>query len=234
MPSTDLLSRLADTILAEQRGTFPTISLRQGRIEVVNVNGTVDITLGGSLDIIPGVHRLNSYGPVQFETIWAVINGQDILVIGTNGPHGWNTYTPAIAAIDGSGNLTGTTTVGNGTIHGAFKRQGNTLQLRGTLTLGTTTAFASGGRVLFYLPNNYVFAGGVDEFHIISAWAFDASDSSTGSYAGIARGRGGQIGNHSQGFLITYNQKEVTGGVSSPIPWTVGDIISWAGSVEIV
>lgn len=234
MGSTDILSRLADT-LTEQRSSFPPVVLRQGRVENVNANGTVNITLGGSLDIIPGVHRLDSYGPIQFETIWVIVNGQDMLVIGTNTPHGWNTYIPAIAAIDLSGNLTGTTTVGNGIIQGAFKRQGNTLQVRGTLTLGSTTAFAANGRVLFYLPNGYVFAGTGNEYPLVSACAFDASDvTATGTYAGVARGHGGQLGNHSQGFLITFNQKEVTGGVSSPIPWTTGDVISWAGSVEIV
>lgn len=83
MAGLDAVSRIVDNVVQKIQDQSSQLTLRQGRIETVNGDGTVDITLGGSVDVISSVHRLASYTPTQFDTIWVLINGTDPLVIGT-------------------------------------------------------------------------------------------------------------------------------------------------------
>lgn len=227
----DTLGRLASFLASPAKELERTLAIRQGRIESINADGTVNITLGASIDIIPAVHRLNNYGPIQFETVWVLVNDSDLLVLGSNTNYGWHSYTPTFATVEG----TGSPALGNGSVDGAYYRIGNILHVRGSIVLGSTTNFGT-GRLLCHLPAGYFFGGTNNSYHIISGYVNDVSAGANGNYNLIGRGRGGNGGgtDHNKGFLFTYAGQEVSGSGIWPIGWASGDSISWSGSVEIL
>lgn len=59
-------------------------TLRQGYVRGVNGDGTVILSLGGDDTEIPGVSCLVSYNALPGDAVWVMVNGTDLLVIGTS------------------------------------------------------------------------------------------------------------------------------------------------------
>jgi len=72
------------------KGTTPAgartaIRLRQGTVITVNMDGTVDITLGGAETVITSVACFDHVTPVEAAGIWLLSDGVDLIGIGTIG-----------------------------------------------------------------------------------------------------------------------------------------------------
>lgn len=99
-------------------------------------------------------------------------NGSAFVLWGTLGA--WLTYTPTIT---GAG-----TALGNGTITGAYSREGTTLRIQIVWTLGTTSTVGAGG-VAFSLPSATT---GVTRTNLFQQCSAMYNDTGTAIEAGVA------------------------------------------------
>ena len=65
----------------------PHTVMRQGKVQQVLANGTINLTLGASEIVIPQVAKVASYVPTEGDTCWVAQTGPDLLVLGKVGPH---------------------------------------------------------------------------------------------------------------------------------------------------
>lgn len=71
------------TALTRPQRPRGTLRLRQGVVQVVNGDGTLDITLGGSQVTLTGVARLSSYtSPTAGQAVMVLATGYDLLILG--------------------------------------------------------------------------------------------------------------------------------------------------------
>lgn len=75
------MHRIAE-IVAGQRQP---LRLRQGTVDAVNLDGTVDVTIAGSTTIVAGVKCFDSVSPSAGHGIWLLTDGVDLIGIGTIG-----------------------------------------------------------------------------------------------------------------------------------------------------
>ncbi len=75
------LHRIAE-IVAGQRQP---LRLRQGTVDAVNLDGTIDVTIGGSTSVIASVRCFDSVNPVEGYGVWLLTDGVDLIAIGTIG-----------------------------------------------------------------------------------------------------------------------------------------------------
>lgn len=69
--------------------------LRQGVVDTVNADGTVDVTLGGSDVVIPSVACVGAVGTGA--AVWLIQQDGDLLALGATGATGiWEDYTPVV------------------------------------------------------------------------------------------------------------------------------------------
>ena len=78
------IHRIAEIVKgASPAGSRPAIRLRQGTVETVNLDGTVDITLAGSETVIAGVACFDHVTPEAGHGIWLITDGVDLIGLGT-------------------------------------------------------------------------------------------------------------------------------------------------------
>jgi hypothetical protein len=61
------------------------LRLRQGTVDTVNLDGTVDLTIAGSTTVITGVKYFDGVTPEEGHGIWLLTDGVDLIAIGTIG-----------------------------------------------------------------------------------------------------------------------------------------------------
>lgn len=66
----------------KNEGDSVPLKLRQGVVTATNLNGTITAIFGASTKEIPGLHCVETFMPVIGDSIWAIQNGADILVLG--------------------------------------------------------------------------------------------------------------------------------------------------------
>lgn len=63
------------------------LRLRQAKVITANVSpSTVDIQIAGDTNTLPSVKYLEGVTPVANDIVWVLVNGSDLLVIGTQQP----------------------------------------------------------------------------------------------------------------------------------------------------
>jgi hypothetical protein len=83
-------------------GPSQPVRRRQGVIDAVNTDGTVDVVLGDSGVVVPGMRYMAHYSPVAGDTVFVEFVGSDPVVTGPMAaasatPGAWRTWEPAIA-----------------------------------------------------------------------------------------------------------------------------------------
>jgi hypothetical protein len=68
--------------LAVMLGRTSGLRRRQGVVTAVNTDGTVDLTLAASTDVLAGVARLDHVSTQVGDTVWLLQDQSDLLVIG--------------------------------------------------------------------------------------------------------------------------------------------------------
>ena len=133
----------------------------------------------------------------------------------------WTAYTPTWASTGAAPVL------GNGTIAGRYRKFGKTLDLRITLTMGTTTTY---GAIAWYFttPSSLTGAGGGDQLLSLLY-----QNTSVAGYLGAAT-----IAVGGSAIVLTVDTSAAGGGVTYPsatVPfaWGTGDIIILQGTIEI-
>ena len=145
-------------------------------------------------------------------------NSNEFVDILTEPTSAWTVYTPTWAS-------TGTAvSLGNGTIAGRFMRFGKLGFFNGILTTGGTTTYGT-GTYTFSLPVTWTAVSAVGT-EIGTGRVFDTS-TSTRYIASVEVGTSGTV--------ITLGTHAATTDISGTVPVTLasGDIIRWAGVVEL-
>lgn len=145
--------------------------------------------------------------------------GQLVTATGPVGATPWLTYTPTVT--NGS--------VGNGTIHGFFRREGTTLHLRIRFTLGSTSTIT--GALTISLPSGVTAVAETDGFQLLPAIL---RDTGTTVYHGIGQVTSGatSITMYAQGASGTFlTQNAISGTV--PHTWASTDVITVNGTLEV-
>ncbi|MGL5936370.1 MAG: hypothetical protein ACRCZI_12215 [Cetobacterium sp.] len=126
---------------------------------------------------------------------------------------GWVGYTPTW----GSGGA-----VGNGSLSGAWRREGTTLHIRGQLVAGSTTTYGGAGWSMS-LPSGMTAVSGPEQ--IISATAVD---SGTQRFRGI-----GIVTSGATTVLFQCSDGASLVGNVVPHTWATGDSLAWTGTIEV-
>lgn len=75
------IHRIAELVAGPRRP----MRLRQGTVEAINLDGTVDVTIAGSDAVIAGVLCFDSVTPEVDHGIFLLTDGVDLIAIGTIG-----------------------------------------------------------------------------------------------------------------------------------------------------
>lgn len=138
----DTIRRLAAMLRPQQ-----TLQRRQGVVDTVNADGTVDVTLGGSDVVIPDVVILGGAVVAADEPVWLLQDGPDLLALGAPAASGWQDYTPSLTA------ATTNPTLGSGsTVEGRWCRIGSTVHVVVNIVFGTSGTSAGSGKYRVSLP----------------------------------------------------------------------------------
>lgn len=81
-------------VAREFKGSDNPLRFRQGEIVAVNSDWTVDVTIGGSETVVPGVRHLSAYPPYVGDGVWIATDGRDLFVMGPLAPYGRALFTP--------------------------------------------------------------------------------------------------------------------------------------------
>lgn len=65
--------------------TRPALRLRQGTVDAINLDGTVDVTVAGATTVVTGVKCFDHVTPEEGHGIWLLTDGTDLIGIGTIG-----------------------------------------------------------------------------------------------------------------------------------------------------
>lgn len=136
---------------------------------------------------------------------------------------GWDYYTPTIT---GSGTAVGS----GGVCAGHFRRQGTTLHLRITWTLGTGSTVGSGG-ITFSLPSGMAAATETNGFQYLFGIF---RDTGTTEYKGAARvsSGGSTVTCYAEVASATYVSYAATA-VAVPHIWASTDVVEISGTIEV-
>lgn len=215
---TDEARELAAEILVD-RGPSTPVSRRQGVVDAVNTDGTVDIELAASGVVIPGVAYMAHYSPVAGDVVFVEFAGSDPVVTGrleaSNGGT-WTAFTPT---------WTGSTSnpaIGNGSLIGRYKKRGKSLELSYWIKMGSTTTFGSGDYMIG-LPSGMTTAAGRQ--HLLAASIFDS-----GATYYLAAGR---LDASASTMTLIVNTNALFVGATNPMAFANGDDIRIGGVIEI-
>ncbi len=64
-------------------GMRPAIRLRQGTVQTVNEDGTIDVTIGGGSTVVSCVACFDHVSPVAAAGVWLITDGVDMIALGT-------------------------------------------------------------------------------------------------------------------------------------------------------
>lgn len=134
----------------------------------------------------------------------------------------WTAHTPTLAADGGSPLL------GNGVVSAAYRSDGKTCHYRGSLVLGTTTAFGT-GNLYWSLPINAAAFGSAAQEVIGSGAAVDVSAGLNYTATPIV-----VAGNATRIAFACDAAGGLSGGSSIPLPWTTGDYLNFSLTYETV
>lgn len=115
------------------------VRVRQGTVDAVNADGTIDVTLGGSTVVVPSVVTLGGITGAAGDGVWLLQWDRDLLAIG-GAAGGWTAPTLANSWVD----------YGGGYETAGYRRDpGGIVRLKGVVKNGTAAA------TLFTLPVGY-------------------------------------------------------------------------------
>lgn len=201
---------LADTTSAAFTVTLPAASANKGKTLKIQKSSSdlnyVTIARAGS-DTINGA--TSTLLNVQYEEVELVSDGtSNWYITCRRTPQQWTSYTPTWTS-------TGTApSVGNGTITGMYRKEGDSLHVRIALTSGTTTAYGT-GNYKFSIPN----AG---------TWTIDtAKMTSITGFGGVVGSASAAVASNSFSGTAIYIDTQSIGGVSTIAananPWGGGN-----------
>lgn len=198
--------------------------LRQGVVSTINNDATISVAIDGV--VITGVKVLATAHAIVNEAIWLLVNGSDIIAIGSVASdqshtlhEAWKPYTPALTMSGTQFSSVAETT------DAAFRLVGKTCTFRISYTINTINTAGGTGACLMSLP----VAARTGSEQIVNALAYD---SSTGFYyRGV-----GRIGSGAS----TVTRTAFLDGVSGPNGWSLvnpfapaaGDAFFFSGSYE--
>lgn len=129
----------------------------------------------------------------------------------------WTAYTPTWTASVNPA-------IGNGTLTGAYRKIGKTLDVRIRMTAGSTTTFGTGDW-RFALPAGVAAVGATGLWQVCPAYAQDAS---TSNYIGAAR-----IDGAGTTFFISSSAVAANWSAAAPFSWGNADFLTITGTIEV-